>query len=554
MPVQLPGAEEFVVWSLTRFRALAVVIQVAIVLLRSHSPNLRAQANLCDALHVLSPMGDARGLMGHLARDVVREARMRDPRPSVTQGTTGNRSTASQATLPQETLAATSGRQSMAQRTTGSTATASPNKRKRQMNPKRCIALHSRCEIIDGQLPFRDCLEVGRECVPQGYVPSAAREGSLPQRTTVKKKSRSQCTKNRLPCLECMVSHNRCEIIDGQPPCKRCRASGRECVPQRNGGSTRISMPQENRGATSIQEGVDQSMTVARALTCVNCQTREARCEVIDSPPCTECRKKHRKCAFEEAPALEPLDATLLWSDISARTSLPPSPVVSHQGDFSLNDSSDTDSSESDSSDTDSSETDSSQSGSWSVKLEMSQSPAPLELFPVSANHENRAPIENAPSGVSDTTHQTEAPRTELAVTQTITSDPRPSHHDGNIAFVDSAISDLPDATEPIQAPRMDPVTMQPTASEPPSSEPGTNLAAIGNTVNGLSDAAPPTEVPCTESTAMPSTVHRPRHSDRPGSARVLQNLARRQYPPFPSQVKKFLTCGMTANSFGIGG
>jgi hypothetical protein len=420
-----------------------------------------------------------------------------------------------------------------------------------------CVRHHSKCELVDGQRPCKKCLAGGRECVPQGPWEPKTAEALVPQESmdatdtteNVSQKTpgpsatstarpapciscraqNAQCkiidqppctecrrqnhecifeekqprqervthTRNLTRCMPCKIAHSRCEMIDGRPPCTRCRQNGRSCVPKAHDESTKTSGPKRavnnpskrkdipprttdatappaartschapnaqceivdqppytkrrrgthevmfekevdvpkkgvsclqcspsercvmgngpqcNRcrakgqecvlrdliGDIPVQSSLPESTTADRAENCVACQTREARCEVIGKPPCTECRKKHRRCSFI-ALLLPSLDTTLLISESSDLTSPPSSSRLSRRR------------SRRESSDTDTSDIDSSGSNSLSIKWEMSQSPMLLNRLQAFGHHENITPSGHAIDGVSVATQPTLVPR-----------------------------------------------------------------------------------------------------------------------------------------------
>ncbi|OOQ82165.1 hypothetical protein PEBR_41877 [Penicillium brasilianum] len=374
-----------------------------------------------------------------------------------------------------------------------------------------CKTAHSRCEMIDGRPPCTRCRRIGRSCVPKTHDESAktsrpkravnnpSKRKDIPPRTTdatatatATPAARTSCqapkaqceivdqppyTKRRrgnhesmfekevdvpkkgVSCLRCSPSE-RC-IMGNGPPCNRCHAKRQTCVPRDLEGDNL-------EGDIPAQSSLPESTTADTAEICVACQTRQARCEVISKPPCTECRKKHRKCSLLSL-LLPSLDPFLLISEISDLTSLPSSSRLSRRH------------SRRDSSDTDTSDIDSSRSNSLSVKWEMSQSPMLLDRLQAFGYHENIAPSGHAIDGVSVATQPTLVPRTELATMQPSASKPESSQHDENRAAIDHGVSGLSDTTRPTQLPSPEPATTQPTALAPDISETNENIDSILN-------------------------------------------------------------------------
>lgn len=479
------------------------------------------------------------------------------------------------------------------------------NSHARKRDPTRCrscVRLHSKCELVDGRLPCKKCLVAGRECVLQEPRKPKAAEASVSQismeaTTTprdVPRKGGAQ-PRNTMPCVSCKIARCRCEMINGRPPCTRCRRSGQTCVHKAHDEpakasrpnkavstpSTRKSVPQRTTDATAIatpaactscqaqkaqceivgqppctecrrgnhecmcekevavpekgvsclqcppsepcvmgsgppcnrchakgqkcvprdligdvpaQNSLPKGATADTTEICGRCQTWKARCEVIGKPPCTECRRKHRKCSLNALP-LPSFDANFLLSEISDLTSLPSSPRLPRR--MGRRGSSDTETT---------SDTDSRRSLVWSIKSEKLQSPMPMNQIPASEHHENIAPIGHAVDGGSVATQPTQILHTESATTQPNAPEPELSQHDGNRASNGLGVSELSDTTRPTQIPPPEPATTQPAASELEVSENDDNPDSTDNPVNGTTSATQQTQNPRIE----PATIQPP--------------------------------------------
>lgn len=113
-------------------------------------------------------------------------------------------------------------------------------------------------------------------------------------------------------CLQCPPD-SQCVMENGQP-CNRCFVNDQTCVPRVLSMSTGDTAGE----APTLKRKI--SATVM-SKTCVGCQTRGIRCEVLTQPSCTECRKKHRKCTFK-AISLGASDDSTSSEGLSALASL----------------------------------------------------------------------------------------------------------------------------------------------------------------------------------------------------------------------------------------
>jgi hypothetical protein len=195
-------------------------------------------------------------------------------------------------------------RKNMTQGATGATATASPERRKPQRNPNRClecIKKRSECVPHEGRKPpCERCWKRGLECVPQGPVGSAAAEESLPQNTIIAT-SEQQSMTGRATRVTAPAGQ------ESLPQMTMRATATRENMPQRIEGSTQPSLRQDTMDAASTPEDVPQRATLATANACDSSETGPSEADSCGSDSDSvkqESRKARYFTSFSQPPKI----------------------------------------------------------------------------------------------------------------------------------------------------------------------------------------------------------------------------------------------------------